>query len=84
MLAFHPEPLAAADVLRMLKGAFPELYRQVWYEAIPPQGKSFDSPLILPEGVQNAGNGQRKVANDDAVDMGPIGPVSSGEEKSDG
>ncbi len=61
MINSEPEPIMAGELLRTMKAAFPDLYRQVWYEFDASPGKRFGSDLILPGGV-----------NGHAKDVGPI------------
>lgn len=42
----------AHEMCRLLKRAFPDIYREIWYEITPPQGKQFE----IPESVNDANN----------------------------
>lgn len=70
-----------AGMLRMLKSQFPEEYRSVWYEVLPANGKRFESPLVLPEGVSN---GRREVRDVGCAGDGSESGGGSGDGGADG
>ncbi len=70
-----PEPMAALDLLRMLKAAFREQYRQVWYEIEAANGKRFNENLILPNGV---GRGQSNIVESEHHTAEPAGDLPAG------
>ncbi len=51
MFSVEPEAMPVLNLLRMLKGAFREEYRQVWYEISDHNGQRFDKSLLLPGGL---------------------------------